>query len=46
MSDVKDLMGAAGVILATRGGNPKAPTAPDSGPFNGPIVTYSPEAAS
>ncbi|HWC22968.1 MAG TPA: protein kinase [Flexivirga sp.] len=35
-----------GVILATRGGDPKVPTAPDSGPFNQPIVTYSPEASS
>lgn len=35
-----------GVILATQGGGPKVPTAPDQGPFNNPIVTYSPEASS
>ena len=36
-----------GVILATSGGSgSKVPTAPDSGPFNQPIVTYSPEASS
>ncbi|MFC6704734.1 protein kinase domain-containing protein [Flexivirga alba] len=35
-----------GVILATQGGGPKVPAAPDSGPFNQPIVTYSPEASS
>ncbi|GHB56392.1 serine/threonine-protein kinase [Flexivirga endophytica] len=36
-----------GVILATQGGGgPKVPAAPDTGPFNNPIVTYSPEASS
>ncbi|WP_446666487.1 protein kinase domain-containing protein [Flexivirga sp. B27] len=35
------------VILATQGGSePQVPTAPDTGPFNNPIITYSPEASS
>ncbi|GAB3493981.1 protein kinase domain-containing protein [Flexivirga lutea] len=36
-----------GVILATRGGgSPQVPSAPDTGPFHQPLVTYSPEASS
>lgn len=35
-----------GVILATRGGGPTVPSAPDTGPFNKPLITYSPEASS
>lgn len=57
MSQPRDLMGGGmvavlsigmvvAVILATHGGDPTVPTAADSGPFNQPIVTYSPEASS